>query len=109
MTAVDLHRAGDDEPTGGIVTFRNGRRFFSGIVGQDGDGDYEVRAESGWYVGYTRDGRRCDLKPTDDGLRWLPRPGGPHDYDIVAFERTDDPGDATLSNPFVDPFPSRVA
>jgi hypothetical protein len=86
---VDL-QAGFMPPrlSGGIVTFRNGRQFYSLSVGKDADGDTEVRIESGEYAGYTRDGKRCALAMVDGRKRWVRLVSASDDeWDIVAFER----------------------
>lgn len=74
---------------GGIVTFRNGIRFYSLSVVPDEDGEIEVRIEDGVYRGYERDGAICSLV----NGHWTRRDGGPYDCDIVEFIRChwDDP------------------
>lgn len=86
---VDLHRPTEAKyEDGAIVTFRNGMTFFSWVVGQDEDGDYEVRLEDGWYLGYLRDGRRCPrVEEVNGKKRWVRNPNAGEDpWDVVGLE-----------------------
>lgn len=88
MTFVDLHIDEIEAETGGIVTFRNGCVFYSLAVGQDQDGDYEIRTAHAEFLGYTRDGQRCDLCEVDGKKRWVRNDvDGENDFDVLAFRR----------------------
>jgi len=85
--AVDLHRM-DGDAAGGIVRSRGGTEFWSMTVGQDGDGDYTIRFETGWHEYYTRSGLLCEPILVNGVRQWTRDLVAPNsDGDIVSFDR----------------------
>lgn len=76
--------------TEGIITFRNGERWWCPNIVKETDGTYSVRYEHGWYCTYMQDGRRVTAGRIvhSDGRSEAVPPG--RQRDIVEFTPCND-------------------